>query len=107
MGKIDKTLIYSWIFWISIGVIVVWIILKAYSIINTPTFVQFIPYIGAIFAAGSIFQIIRDNKRDLSSIKRRIGKMAVGLTRLEVNFDHIKRDVGFLRKDVEVLKKGC
>lgn len=60
---------YDLLFWSSMGVIVVWMILKAIGVINTPMFVQLIPYAGGIFAFGVFFQMMREFKNEIKSIK--------------------------------------
>ena len=85
-----STKVYDWIFWTSLGIIAVWIVLKAVGIINTPTWQELLPFAGAIFAAGAFYQKIRGMDIDIKGIKGKIG--------------HMDRDIGHLRIDVEVLK---
>lgn len=87
----DPTLIYAVIFWTSLAVIAVWIVLKAIGIIDSPTWQELIPFASAIFGAGAFFQMV-------FSMNRRLGKV-------EGKVEHTDKDIGYLRIDVEVLKK--
>ncbi len=69
MYFMNKDKIYDLLFWSSMGVIIIWMILKATGVINTPVFVQLIPYAGGIFAFGVFFEMMRDFKNEIKSIK--------------------------------------
>lgn len=68
----NKQNIYDFIFWTSMIVTLVWIILKGVGIINTPPLIQIIPYAGGIFAFGVFFQMIKDSKKQLKEVKNDI-----------------------------------
>jgi len=89
MVKIPQR-VYDGIFWLSLGLIGLWAVLKAYGIINTPVWQLLLPYVGGIFAAGVFYQMLHSMKEDIRGIKGKIG--------------HMDRDIGHLRIDVEVLK---
>ena len=68
----------SWsdiIFWLALIVLIIWIILKVFGYINTPTIVEVIPYISGIFIAGAIWQQFRNMQGDLHSIKGATGRL--------------------------------
>lgn len=56
MKLVKSTKVYDWIFWISIGVIVVWMILKAAGIIQSPQWQELLPFAGAVAAIAAYFQ---------------------------------------------------
>src|SRR3989344_5715032 len=51
-----NTVIYDWIFWVSIAVIVIWMILKAAGIIDSPVWQELLPFAGAVAAIAAYFQ---------------------------------------------------
>ncbi len=62
----------SWvdvIFWLALLLLAFWIIAKLLGLINTPIIVEIIPYISAVFIAGSIWQQFKYVERDVEDIK--------------------------------------
>lgn len=49
-------IVYDWIFWISVAVVVIWMILKAVGIIQSPVWQELLPYAGAFAAVVAYFQ---------------------------------------------------
>ena len=75
----------SWsdiIFWLALLVLLVWIILKAFGLINSPAIVEIIPYISGIFILGSVWQQFRNMQNDLHQIKGATGRL------LKVEHEH-------------------
>jgi hypothetical protein len=97
MKKANSTIIYVWIFWLSMAVMAVWVVLKAAGIINSPVWVELIPYASAIFAAGSFFQMFIDMKKDFVIFKRRVERIAVGLTKVESKFERVEKGCKLLK----------
>lgn len=48
--------IYDWMFWISIAVVVIWMILKAVGIIHSPLWQELLPFAGGLAAIVAYFQ---------------------------------------------------
>ena len=67
----DYTKIYTIIFWLSMLYILLWVILKATGVINTPELIELSPIITAIFGAGVFFQMMRDMKYRLDKLEDR------------------------------------
>ena len=82
--------IWDMLTWFALGLILVWAILKSFGIISSPPWQEMLPVFGAVFIAGRIVQIVSDIKKDLSGMKKRMDRMAVGLTRLETKFEVIE-----------------
>ena len=62
----------SWvdvIFWLALLLLAFWIIAKLLGLINTPTIVEIIPYISAVFIAGSMWQQFKHVEKDVEDIK--------------------------------------
>ena len=79
--------VYDWIFWISIAVIVVWIVLKAVGVIHSPVWQELLPYVGGLAAVvayfqktGAYFQKIDHLDQDLHEFRNKT----------EIGFDEIK-----------------
>ncbi len=49
MGKLN---FWDVLAWIVLAGIFIWIILKAFGIINTPALIEYAPYFGAVYLAG-------------------------------------------------------
>ena len=60
---------WDFLFWIALIILLLWVILKGLGYINTPAFVEIIPYISGIFIAGAIYQQFRNMQNDISYIK--------------------------------------
>src|SRR3989338_1686239 len=95
----DRTIIYVWVFWLSLGIIALWIILRLLGIFESPIWQEMIPYAGAIFAAGSFFQMIFDLRKRINRIEVRQNRMASGLIKLESDVHHLRQDFTNLRHD--------
>lgn len=89
INLMNKDKIYDLIFWTSMIVILVWIILKAVGIINTPVVIQLIPYAGGIFAFGVFFQVIKDLKDQMKEVKDDLKQINKRLIHVEVVVEKI------------------
>jgi hypothetical protein len=67
----NKIKIYDIIFWASMLVIAIWIVLKMFGVINSPVWIEMIPYLSIIFAAGSFYQSVNSMKLDILDLKSR------------------------------------
>lgn len=56
--------------WLILFLILVWIILKAFGIINTPVSVEYTPYFGAIYLAGWAMKKLDTAVDDIKDLKR-------------------------------------
>lgn len=90
-------IIYDWIFWISIAVIVVWMILKAAGIIHSPAWQELLPYLGyaaAIAAfflkAGAFSQKVDYIAKDLHEFKLEMHEFK---NKTEIRFDEVKAEL--------------
>lgn len=82
---------WDWIILIGGLAIIVWALLKATGIINTPIWIQMVPYfsggavaIGAVFKAGKISQNIDTMGTDVTTLKSRtedIDKQVIALSK--------------------------
>lgn len=85
----NKIKIYDIVFWVSMLVIAIWIILKMFGVINSPVWIEMIPYLGIIFAAGSFYQSVNSMKSDVSDLKSRTNS-------IEREMIEVKTDLKYL-----------
>ena len=109
-----KLNIYDYLFYLSLLVIFIWLILKSTGIIQTPFWLEYGVPIGSFgIAVLTLYQNLLD----------KIGKLGINLSVLNTNFNHLdkefkdfrievrddiselKDNVGILKTDVEILKK--
>lgn len=97
MKRIQIKIDWSVIFWIGIIIIFLWLMAKAVGLINTPWYIEIIPYIGALAVLGAIikkigeytykidimFQDIKDIKLDLKDLRLKSENHEVRLVKLE------------------------
>lgn len=99
-----KDKIYAIIFWTSLLVILVWVILKMIGVINSPVWIQLIPYFSAVFAAGAFFQSINSIKLDVSDLKARMGSVELRTHNMEKDIIEVKTNVNHFDSDLHDLK---
>ncbi len=100
----DYSKLYAVIFWVSMSVILIWLLLKAFGFIHTPLIIELLPYISAVFGAGAFFQMVFDMKNRLGKVENRCDKMADGLTRLEFKAENINNRMNILDKRVAIIE---
>jgi len=79
--------------WIVLGLILLWLILKMLGIINTPTLIEYAPYIGTIYLAGWAMSKFDTVMNDINGIKR--------------NLSFLNRKVNDMDKDIGIIKVKC
>ena len=97
-----STRIYNWIFWVSMSVITVWVVLKAVGIINTPEWQQLLPVAGAIFAGGAFFQKINSMETKFNIMERRFGSMESDNHGIKVDIAILKNDIGIVKNKLSI-----
>ena len=48
--------VYDWVFWISLAVVAIWMILKIFGVIHSPVWQDMLPFAGVIMAIAAYFQ---------------------------------------------------
>jgi hypothetical protein len=101
-----KLNIYDYLFYLSLLVITIWLILKSVGIIQTPFWLEYgVPVGGFVVATLTLYQNLLD----------KISRLSIGFATLNTKFSHldnevkefksdIKRDFSELRNDIGVLK---
>lgn len=94
-GVILKKSIWDYLFYASLLIIFIWLILKVTGVINTPAWLEYgVPIGGAIITFLTFYQGLMD----------RIIILSINGARSDERLMHMERDVGILKKDVETLK---
>ncbi len=84
------------VFYISISILTLWLILKVTGVIGTPLWLELgVPIASAIASVFAIYQ----------NILEKINTLAVALATLTVKVDHLDRDMEMLRDKVDLLDK--
>ncbi len=85
------------VFYLSILILVLWLILKLAGVIQTPAWLELgVPVGSAIFGILSLY-------KDLSE---RISRIAVGLARIESRVEHMDKDIETLKVSKSYKNKG-
>ncbi len=92
----NKIKIYDIIFWTSLLVIAIWIVLKMFGVINSPVWIEMVPYLGLIFAAGSFYQSVRSMKLDISDFKLRMSGVELKTHNIEKELVEVKIELKHL-----------
>ncbi|MBW2968657.1 hypothetical protein KY304_00190 [Candidatus Woesearchaeota archaeon] len=100
----NKDKIYDIIFWMSMLIMIVWIILKIAGIINSPVWIEMIPYMSIVFAAGAFYQSINNAKLDMADLKIRMGAVELKFHDLEKEMVSVKTTFKHFNSDLNNLK---
>ncbi|MBI2140966.1 hypothetical protein HYU16_00930 [Candidatus Woesearchaeota archaeon] len=80
-------IVYDWIFWISVTVVVVWMVLKAAGIIQSPAWQVLLPYAGSLVAVVAYFQKTGRQLQKIDHLDRDFHEFR---SKAELRFDEIK-----------------
>lgn len=94
----EKIKIYDVLFWTSILVIAIWVFLKMIGVIQSPVWVEMIPYAGAIFAVGAFYQLVKTMRIDITDLKVRTNSIEKDITELKTGIKHADSDLHFLKR---------
>jgi len=65
-----KASIWDIIAWIVLAGIFIWLLLKAFGIINTPILVEYAPYFGAVYLAGWQINKLANVAKEVEGLKK-------------------------------------
>ena len=71
--------------WVALAGIALWLILKAFGIINTPVLIEYAPYFGAVYLAGWAMRKLEDVSSDVKDLKRFRSKTIDEINKLKMN----------------------
>lgn len=98
MGKMKHK--HTWweiSFYLSLLIIILWLILKLTGLINTPPFIEYgIPIFSATYAFFALYRDFLD----------RINRIGNGLTRAFMKIEHLENEVGSIKEEVMVMNKS-
>jgi len=90
-----KTALSFWdvLAWIVLVLLVFWLILKMFGIINTPILIEYAPYFGIAYLGGWAMHTLARATRDIRDIKR--------------NLSFLNKKTTEIDKDLEIIKEKC
>ena len=96
--------------------IIIWAILKALGVFNTPVWVEIMPMVWGSFGAllvvfkfGNAFGVLKQDvvhlkldsvqlKQDMKEVKHGLGVVEKKTDKLEFKFDHLEKDIEFVKE---------
>ncbi|GEM_PF-1415292 len=92
----QKISLWQILFYLSMGVVVLWLILKLTGVIQTPVWLEFgVPIFSLVFGIFTLYRNLLNGIKDIS----------VGLATVAVKVDHIEKDVSSLKHDMITVKQ--
>ncbi len=92
----QKISIWQILFYFSMGVVLLWLILKLSGVIQTPVWLEFGVPIAGLFVG--IFTMYHN-------LMRAITKVGITVATLIVKVDHLEKDVSSLKQDMHLVKQ--
>lgn len=99
--KLKKS-VWDYLFYASIGVLTIWLILKVTGIINTPVWLEYGVPLGAFIVSFLTFHQGFMDKIFLLTTS--IARLESNDAKLEVNFARLEEHLIHLDKDIEIIK---
>lgn len=89
----QKISIWQILFYFSMGIVVLWLILKLTGIIQTPLWLEFgVPISGLVFGIFTMYH----------NLMRAINKLGIGLATLTVKVEHLEEDIHLVKKKIRL-----
>ncbi len=87
----QKEKIWEIVFYSSLSVVMIWVILKSVGIIQTPFWLEYgVPIAGFVIGILSLYQNLTNNIKEL----------AIDLAKISVKLSHVEKDVDVLKSEV-------
>ena len=87
--------------WVCLFGLVVWIFLKMFGVINTPLVVQYGPYLGAAYVAGSAMYSLKIIREDLRELKINVRRLNRKVHEHDMDFSHIKKACPVFNREIK------
>jgi len=88
----------DWVFIISILILLLWIIGKSIGVIQSPVYIDMIPYLSIVFSAGALFQKIREMDKNILEIKMDVKETGTSLHYIDVRVSKLETSMGGVEK---------
>lgn len=99
----QKISIWQILFYFSMSIVLLWLILKLTGIIQTPVWLEFGVPIAGLFAG--IFTMYHNLMRAITKVGITVATLAVKVDHLERDMNVVKQDTSLLKKDMDIVKK--
>lgn len=113
----NKILFWQVVFYSSLSVLALWLILKSIGVIHTPFWLEYgVPVASTIFTFLGLYHNIIDNikqlaiavahiEKDVDFLKKDSELVKIDINSLKTDVSLLKIDVGTLKTDVHLLKR--
>lgn len=71
--------------WIALGIIIIWLILKMFGVINTPVWLEYVPIYSAIYILGRAMHKLDAGIDDVKELKRFSKETVNEINNLKIN----------------------
>ena len=93
---------WRWMFYASLTVLMIWVILKSAGIINTPLWLEYgVPITSLTIAVLSLFHELM---KDINSIKIDVVLLKNQFINLNANVEYLDKDIDVMKKDMTLIK---
>lgn len=99
---IKKEVILDIIFWTAMAVLVAWTVAKAIGLINSPTWIEAIPYATVIFVAGSLWQKLINISDGLTDVKRELINIKKDVSLIDKRLYGLEKEHNLVMKNVNI-----
>lgn len=90
--------VWEIIAWVGLALLVVWIILKIFRVIESPLILEMTPIITLCLILGSLLADMKNTKTEIKDVKSEIRKMADSLIKLGQDFKQLKGEHEIIKK---------
>ncbi len=110
MNSKPKVSFSTVLFYLSMGTVIVWLILKVTGVINTPVWLEYGVPLGGFITAfltfyRDIFKEIRAVGSDITTLRIDVGSLKTDVSTLKNRTDHIERKLDHVDKKVDALER--
>ena len=103
-----STMFWEYMFYFSLFVMTVWLILKVTGVINTPVWLEYGVPIGSFILAflssqRTILEKVHQTATALSALSIHTEYLTKRFDQMEVKVSHLEKDVHIIKRDVDIL----
>ena len=81
--------IVDYIVYLSLLIFAIWIIGKLFGIIQSPAWVELVPYAVALMAAGAFLEMVRRMAKDVTEVSQKVSNIDARVIRMEAKMEGI------------------
>jgi|SRR3989344_3189597 len=100
MLKKNHNSMWDIIAWFVLIGILIWLILKAFGVINTPVLLEYAPFFGAVYLAGWAMHKLDRSTEDIKELKSEMKNTDKRIKDIELSTRDIQFDINAIKKVV-------